>query len=172
MLEDDKGGDKMRGLFIISILVLFLISACEQKAEYINKNTDYLTIHEIKYTDVENGDGYKVKPKKAVEIYVEDKVIDELKRNGRATVVIELNDENLGDKGGEELRRMIQDNQRRLMEVLSEDEFKLLTRFDKVNAITAEITMKGFQKLKSMPHLVEGIKSIRIIMPNAATAET
>ncbi len=162
----------MRDLFIISILVLFLISACEQKAEYTNEDTDYLTIQEIKYTDAENGDGYKVKPKKAVEIYVEDKVVDELKRNGRATVVIELNDENLGDKEGEELRRIIQDNQRRLMEVLSEDEFKLLTRFDKVNAITAEITMKGFQKLKSMPHFVEGIKSIRIVLPNIPSAVT
>lgn len=161
----------MMRLIILLLLSLVFLNACEQAVVYENKDTDYSAISEINYKDEESGNGHKVSPKKAAEIYVEDKVVQELEKNGRAVVVIELNDENLKDKEGEELRRIIQENQKKLLEVLSSEDFKLITKFDKVNAITAEITMNGFQKLKSMPHLVEGIKSVRIVLPNVPASE-
>ena len=156
----------MRFFIAVLVLSLMFISSCENKAEYVNEDTDYITISDSSYKNNEMEDTTKITPKKAAQIYVEDKVVDELKKNGRTTVVIELNDENIKDKEGEELRAIIQQNQKRLLEVLNDDDIKLLTKFDKVNAVTAEITMNGLQKLMSMPHLVEGVKGIRIIMPN------
>jgi parallel beta-helix repeat protein len=92
---------------------------------------------------------------------VESEILEKLTEKNEVTVIVKLNDIDLPYKDLPELRNKIKKNQDDALSIL-DDDFKILYRYEVLNAFAGSINSKGLEKLRDNP-LVEMVYIDRIL---------
>lgn len=140
--------------FVFVLLVVLL--GCTNEVE-----VPFYEVGEVTPSEqLSEGNGYH----EDQEVFIEAAVLRDLADDGRAFVVIEINDEQIEARNEQEFKVLLLEKQQEILQQLEQHEIKVVSVFHDGYAFTAEITEETLGLLKKSPY-VEAVRTVKVIAP-------